>query len=326
MSSELLLEVDGLSKTYRSKRRRSHCGDSARRRCPPRAGRRLSIGVRRGDVLGIVGESGSGKSTLARCITLLERPDAGRVVLDGIDLTALSPKALRSARRRIQIVFQDPYASLNPRLTVGSALTEVLRVHKLEPSGRMQARLAELLDMVGLPANAATRFPADFSGGQRQRICIARALAASPDVLIADEAVSSLDVSIQAQVLNLLMELLDELRFTMVFISHYLHVVARIAPTIAVMFAGRVVEVLPAGVPLEAAAHTCTRRRSSRHCQLHAGRAKVSDGADASLSTAATGCPFSERCPVAFERCVETRAAARRRGASRAPCHKVART
>ena len=326
MSSELLLEVDGLSKSYRSKRRRKRNAATLPDGGVHRALVDVSIGVRRGDVLGIVGESGSGKSTLARCITLLERPDAGRVVLDGIDLTALSPKALRSARRRIQIVFQDPYASLNPRLTVGSALTEVLRVHKLEPSGRMQARLAELLDMVGLPANAATRFPADFSGGQRQRICIARALAASPDVLIADEAVSSLDVSIQAQVLNLLMELLDELRFTMVFISHDLHVVARIAPTIAVMFAGRVVEVLPAGVPLEAAVHPYTQTLLAALPSLHAGRAKVSDGADASLSTAATGCPFSERCPVAFERCVENPALLPVVEGHLVACHKVART
>src|SRR5262249_44592844 len=169
--SELLLEVDHLSKTYWSKRRRTRHAAP-----PPDAGVHhalvdVSIGLRRGDVLGIVGESGSGKSTLARCITLLERPDSGRVVLDGIDLTALPPKTLRSARRRIQIVFQDPYASLNPRLTVGSALTEVLRVHKLETASGVKARLAELLDMVGLPASAATRYPADFSGGQRQRIC-----------------------------------------------------------------------------------------------------------------------------------------------------------
>jgi oligopeptide transport system ATP-binding protein len=303
--SELLLEVEGVSKTYRSKRRRTRTAEAPSEGGVHRALVDVSLGLRRGDVVGIVGESGSGKSTLARCITLLERPDSGRVVLDGVDLTALSPKALRSARRRIQIVFQDPYASLNPRLTVGSALTEVLRVHKLETGRGTKARLAELLEMVGLPAGAAARYPADFSGGQRQRICIARALAASPDVLIADEAVSALDVSIQAQVLNLLMELLEELRFTMLFISHDLHVVARIAPTIAVMFAGRVVEVLPSGVPLEAAAHPYTQTLLAALPSLHAGRRRVSEGADATLATAATGCPFSARCPVAFERCVE---------------------
>src|SRR5262249_48970320 len=163
-----------------------------------------SLSLERGEAIGVVGESGSGKSTLARCLALLERPDTGRVLLEGIDLTSLGRRELRRSRRRIQVVFQDPYSSLNPRLTVASALGEVLSVHDLVPRDQIPRRVEALLDQVGLPARAVGRYPSDFSGGQRQRICIARALAAKPEVLIADEPVSALDVSIQAQILNLL--------------------------------------------------------------------------------------------------------------------------
>src|SRR5438309_4470046 len=261
----MLLVAEHLTKTY-----------AHRRGWSPAPGRRgvrdavrpaladASLSLERGESVGIVGESGSGKSTFARCLALLERPDAGRVFLDGIDLTRLGAGPLRRSRRRIQVVFQDPYSSLNPRLTVGSTLREVLLVHRLAARDRIARRVDELLDQVGLPARAVNRYPSDFSGGQRQRICIARALAADPNVLIADEPVSALDVSIQAQILNLLADLRAQLALSMIFISHDLHVVRYIAPKIAVMFGGGIVEMLPPRRSARERPTTRIRRRSSR--------------------------------------------------------------
>jgi oligopeptide transport system ATP-binding protein len=306
MSPELLLGVEGLHKAYRERRigaRRPQrtLDPSAHSRRPALVD--VSLRLDKGDILGVVGESGSGKTTLARCVTLLERPDAGRVVFDGVNLTALSSRALRPYRRRVQIVFQDPYASLNPRLTVRSTLAEVLRVHRLAPADGVPARIEELLGLVGLPASAADRYPSDFSGGQRQRICIARALAAEPDLIIADEAVSALDVSIQAQVLNLLMRLRDELGLTMIFISHDLHVVRRIAPRIAVMFGGRIVEAIPPGAALEDARHPYTQALLAAAPRLDANRLDTLEVADMAAALPAGGCPFRSRCPHAFEPC-----------------------
>ena len=301
----MLLAAEGLTKTYASRRGwavpgRRGPGDAVR---PALAD--VSLSLERGESIGIVGESGSGKSTFARCLALLERPDAGRVLLDGIDLTRLGGTSLRRSRRHIQVVFQDPYSSLNPRLTVGSALSEVLRVHRLVPRHRIAQRVATLLDQVGMPARAAGRYPSDFSGGQRQRICIARALAAEPHVLIADEPVSALDVSIQAQILNLLADLRGQLGLSMIFISHDLHVVRYIAPKIAVMFGGRVVEVLPPGTPLEGARHPYTQALMDSRSRLQPGWLTRSRdlAADLSASLPATGCPFRERCPHAFALC-----------------------
>src|SRR5215472_13248045 len=253
-----------------------------------------SLSLARGEAIGVVGESGSGKSTLARCLALLERPDAGRVLLDGVDLTLLSRRQLRRSRRRIQVVFQDPYSSLNPRLTVGSALREVLSVHHLVPRDQIPRRVGELLDQVGLATRAVERYPSDFSGGQRQRICIARALAANPEVLIADEPVSALDVSIQAQILNLLADLRAQLALSMIFISHDLYVVRYIAPKIAVMFGGRIVEVLPPGMPLERAQHPYTQALLGARSRLEPGWLSQSRDLEADLSTTlpAEGCPF----------------------------------
>jgi oligopeptide transport system ATP-binding protein len=270
---------------------------------PALADASLSLG--RGEAIGIVGESGSGKSTLARCLALLERPDAGRVLLDGVDLTRLGRRQLRRSRRRIQVVFQDPYSSLNPRLTVGSALREVLSVHDLVPRDQIPRRVQALLDQVGLAARAVERYPSDFSGGQRQRICIARALAADPEVLIADEPVSALDVSIQAQILNLLADLRVRLRLSMIFISHDLHVVRYIAPRIAVMFGGRIVEILPPGVPLEGARHPYTEALLAARSRLEPGWLARTGQLDGELAAAlpATGCPFRARCPHALAVC-----------------------
>jgi oligopeptide/dipeptide ABC transporter ATP-binding protein len=263
----------------------------------------VSVRLERGEVLGVVGESGSGKTTLARCLTMLVRPDAGRVVLEGRDLGTLGGRALRAHRRRIQVIFQDPYASLNPRLSVAAALEEVLRVHDLVPRADVARRVAELLDLVGLSTGAGARYPSDFSGGQRQRICIARALAAEPSVLVADEAVSALDVSIQAQVINLLMSLRERLGLSIVFISHDLHVVRRVAPKIVVMFGGRIVEMLPPDVPLEAAQHPYTRALVAAVPRLDAMALPEVEVREGTTALSPEGCPFRDRCRLATEIC-----------------------
>ncbi len=323
----MLLVAEHLTKTYAHRRgwlrgaARSALLGSAR---PALADASLSL--ERGESIGIVGESGSGKSTLARCLALLERPDAGRVLLNGIDLTRLGRRHLRRSRRRIQVVFQDPYSSLNPRLTVGSALREVLVVHGLAPRDQVPRRMEGLLDQVGLPARAVDRYPADFSGGQRQRICIARALAADPEVLIADEPVSALDVSIQAQILNLLADLRARLALSMIFISHDLHVVRYIAPKVAVMFGGRIVEVLPPGVPLERARHPYTEALLAARSRLEPGWLAHAAQLNGELAAAlpATGCPFRARCPHAFAPCEEVDPSLRDLGAGHAvACHHV---
>lgn len=195
-----------------------------------------------GRTLGIVGESGSGKSTLARCLIRLIEPTSGSILLDGTDVLALRGATLKAFRRQVQMVFQDPYGSLNPRLTVGDALDEPLRVHRLGSAAEREERVVELLETVGLSADHRSRYPHEFSGGQRQRIGIARALAVRPRLLIADEPVSALDVSVQAQVLNLLVELRSTLGLSMIFIAHDLAVVEHVSDEILVMRAGRVVE------------------------------------------------------------------------------------
>ena len=251
---EPLLLVEGLSKAYRP---RTPWLRSAQASRPALIDANLML--HRGEILGIVGESGSGKSTLARCIALLERPDKGRVVFRGEDLTLLRPAALRQRRRLIQTIFQDPYASLNPRLTVGGAIGEVIRVHRLAPADRVASRVADLLGRVGLPAAAAYAYPKSLSGGQRQRVCIARALAAEPDILIADEPVSSLDVSVQAQVVNLLLELSESSGLAILFIGHDLPLIDAIARRTIVLLSGEVVETLDEHTPLDAARHAYTR-------------------------------------------------------------------
>ena len=261
----------------------------------------VSVTLERGEVLGIVGESGSGKSTLVRCLTLLERPDSGRVLLEGTDISALGPRDLRAQRRQIQIVFQDPYASLNPRMTVGQTLREVLAVHRLARGADADKRVTSLLDLVGLSNSAQLRYPADFSGGQRQRICIARALAAEPSILVADESVSALDVSIQAQILNLLSDLRRELSLSMLFISHDLGVVSYIADRVAVMFGGRIIETLGPGKTLESARHPYTRALHDAVPNLAGLPAPPPRGVP--IVSTVQGCPFRGRCPHAGDDC-----------------------
>jgi peptide/nickel transport system ATP-binding protein len=206
----------------------------------------VTLTIRRGETLGLVGESGCGKSTVGRTILRLYKPTGGRVVFDGRDITNLGDNELRPLRRRMQMVFQDPFASLNPRHSVGRIVGEPLRTHGLAGRRDAAARVRELLVRVGLPADAASRYPHEFSGGQRQRIGLARALSVNPDFVVADEPVSALDVSIQAQIINLLERLQEEFELTYLFIAHDLAVVRHISDRIAVMYLGRVMEVSPA--------------------------------------------------------------------------------
>ena len=205
----------------------------------------ISFDIRRGETVGLVGESGCGKSTTGRTIIRLYKPTAGSITFDGLDITPLEGETLRKMRRRMQMIFQDPYASLNPRMTVGGIVGEPLAVHDIGTKPERRERVAELLDVVGLNPNFLNRYPHEFSGGQRQRIGVARALAVNPDLIVADEPISALDVSIQAQIINLLERLQDQFELTFLFIAHDLSVVRHVSDRIAVMYLGRIVESAP---------------------------------------------------------------------------------
>ncbi|HYC72581.1 MAG TPA: oligopeptide/dipeptide ABC transporter ATP-binding protein [Opitutaceae bacterium] len=268
----------------------------------------VSLAVGRGEVLGLVGESGCGKSTLARAVLQLVPATSGTVTLDGQPLAAASPAALQAARRKLQMVFQDPFASLNPRMTVYDTLAEPLAVHRIAPPRDIPARVAALMDDVGLAARFLRKYPHEFSGGQRQRIAIARALAVEPQVIIADEPVSALDVSIQAQILNLLAELVRRRRLTLVFISHDLAVVKHISDRVAVMYLGKVVELGPAAEVIERPRHPYTQALVSAipvPDPATAGRPRlVLAGDPPSPLAPPPGCPFHPRCPHAAPKCL----------------------
>jgi oligopeptide/dipeptide ABC transporter ATP-binding protein len=203
----------------------------------------VSFDIRRGETLGLVGESGCGKTTTGRCILQLERPTEGEILFDGINLTTLDRKSLSDLRRRIQVIFQDPYSSLNPRMKVGEIIGEPIRVHNIEPDRQArEARIRKLLDVCGLPQEFADRYPHEMSGGQRQRVGIARALSLRPEFIVCDEAISALDVSIQAQIINLLEDLREEFNLTYLFIAHDLSVVRHLCHRVAVMYLGKLVE------------------------------------------------------------------------------------
>ena len=300
-----VLEVQGLSKHFPI-----HAGFLRREVGRVRAADDVSFEVKRGETLALVGESGCGKTTVARCILRALKPTAGAIRFspdehESIDLAPLNRRALRPLRKHIQLIFQDPYASLNPRMMVGDIIAEPLLVAGVAAAER-QARVVELLDLVGLPTAARTRFPHAFSGGQRQRIGIARALALQPKLIVADEPVSALDVSVQAQIVNLLLDLQDRLGLSMLFVAHDLGVVRHVSDRVAVMYVGRIVEVAPTVSLYTTPKHPYTtallaavpKADPALRDATFAPQGEVADPANPP-----PGCAFNPRCPFAVDRC-----------------------
>ncbi|WP_099039923.1 ABC transporter ATP-binding protein [Mycobacterium neglectum] len=298
-TSESLLEVRDLRKSFRAGKKRLCALDG------------ITLNLKRGETLGLVGESGCGKSTLARTLLMLERPDSGTVRFDGIDPYSLRGKDLLNFRRRVQMVFQDPYASLNSRMTAGDIIAEPWRSHKDMYTTRKDRdmRVRGLLDLVGLGAKAVDKYPQEFSGGQRQRIGIARALALDPDVIICDEPVSALDLSVQAQVLNLLNELQGELGISYIFISHDLSVVRHVADRVSVMYLGRIIENGPTEAVFDRPNHPYTAALMSAAPKLDSALRKdriLLKGEVPSPIDPPSGCRFRTRCWKATEICATT--------------------
>jgi len=303
MNAPPLIEARGLSKHFERPRRLL-----APPSPPLRAVDGVDLRIDAGETLGLVGESGCGKSTTGRLLLRLIEPSAGTILHHGEDITRLDAAAMRRKRRAMQIVFQDPYGSLNPRMRVDELVSEPLVIHGVGDAAQRAARVRRLLDLVRLPSNAVDRYPHEFSGGQRQRIGIARALALEPEFIVADEAVSALDVSVQAQVINLMRELQRELRLTYLFISHNLAVVRNISDRVAVMYLGRIVEVAPADALFATPRHPYTRALLDALPGDHPSqrRAHVAVRGDLGQPAPAgdAGCRFASRCPHAQPRCV----------------------
>ena len=271
----------------------------------------VSLDVRRGETLGVVGESGCGKSTLGRLLVRLHEPTSGTIRFDGADITTLSRRELRPFRRQMQMIFQDPYASLNPRKRVGQIVGDPFRIHHSGSRGEIQHKVQHLLEVVGLSADHVNRYPHEFSGGQRQRIGVARALALSPQLVVADEPVSALDVSIQAQVVNLLDDLQAEFNLTYVFIAHDLGVVRHVSDRIAVMYLGVIVEIAPADGLYTRPIHPYTEALLSAIPVIETGEEDevprreriVLEGEVPSPIDPPSGCRFHPRCPYATDVC-----------------------
>jgi len=298
---EAILEVSGL-KTYFPVRH----GVLSRTQGWVKAVDDVSFAVRRGKTLGLVGESGCGKTTVGRTILRLIPATAGKVIFDGIDIFNLPRNELRTLRRRMQIIFQDPVGSLNPRMTVGTIVGEALTVHGIARGKERNQRVAELLERCGLSASHINRYPHEFSGGQRQRIGIARALALNPDLIICDEPVSALDVSIQSQILNLLNDLQAEMGLSYLFIAHNLAVVEHFSDDLAVMYLGKIVEIASAEAIYQNPKHPYTQALLSAVPEPDPQRQRsriALQGEVPSPMNPPPGCPFHPRCPLAIERC-----------------------
>ena len=297
-----LVEAENLSKQFAG---RGLLGLGAR---PVRALSDVSLSVARGEAVGVVGESGSGKSTIGRILLGLTPPSSGRVRFDGVEVTGMTGKPARALRRRMQLVFQDPYGSLDPRRRVSAQIADGLQAHDLATRAQLPQRIAALLDQVGLPPSHADRFPHEFSGGQRQRIGIARALAVDPDFLVADEPVSALDVSVQAQVLALLADLRLRLGLAMLFISHDLSVVRSLCERVVVLYLGRVMEQGPVAEVLRHPRHPYTAALLSAAPSIDPIRRRqriLLRGEPPSPANPPSGCVFRTRCPWAIPACAD---------------------
>ena len=301
--SKPLLEVHGLKKHFPITR-----GVFSRTVGYVKAVDGVSFTVHRGETLGLVGESGCGKTTAGRTILRLIEATEGRVLFNGVDVFGLNGSELRAVRRRMQIIFQDPYSSLNPRMTVGGMLAEALKIHKLTDGSDTRERVSELLDTVGLRPDYARRYPHEFSGGQRQRIGISRALAVNPEFIVADEPVSALDVSIQAQIINLLQDLQGRFGLTFLFVAHDLSVVKHISNRIAVMYLGRIVEIADSRTLCSDPQHPYTRALLSAVPEPNPRVKKqrtVLTGDVPSPANVPSGCPFHPRCPEREDACTK---------------------
>ena len=304
MNNTSILAVKGLRKYYPV----SVGNWLTRKKAMVKALESLDLEVMPGETFGIVGESGCGKSTLGRCILRLEEPDEGQVIFNGVDVGQCEPKQLRALRQEMQIIFQDPFSSLNPRQLVRHIISEPLRVHRVMDKKDQDERLAELMKMVGLLPEHLDRYPHEFSGGQRQRICIARALALNPKLVIADEAVSALDVSIQAQTLNLLVDLQNQMGLTYLFISHDLSVVRHICDRLAVMYLGRIVEQTAKDELYARPLHPYTQALLSSVPVVnpkHKTQQIILEGDVPSPLNPPPGCVFHPRCFRRDDRCMQ---------------------
>jgi len=315
--SEAYVEVQGLRKYFNVGKNRVL-----------KAVNDISFTIAKGETLGLVGESGCGKSTAGRTITRLYEPTSGRVSLSGVDVTKLSKSQLKAYRRRMQMIFQDPYASLNPRMTILDIIGEALDIHGLAPSrAQRKRRVEELLELVGLNAEHASRYPHEFSGGQRQRIGITRALAVEPEFIVCDEPISALDVSIQAQIINLLIDLQKRMGFTYLFIAHDLSMVKYMSDRVAVMYLGKIVELARSEDLYDHPQHPYTKALLSAipvpDPDLEERKERIVLSGDLpSPVNPPSGCPFRTRCPIATGRCAEEEPAFREvRPGQWASCH-----